>query len=660
LKRSNFLHATDEPPIAVRVAFSLRRSNEDADAGFSSGAREVGEPMSGDDMPRSATPGAGGGEPAKGSGAPRWRAPEASDLGDSIPGLRVNALAGVGGMSAVYRAEQSRLGRTVAVKILPTSSAPDPEARERFQREARILSGLNHPHILHIHDFGAMSDGTLYLVTEWADGGDLSKLIGGLAHPPAQVLKWVEQIAEALDTAHARGVVHRDLKPANVLVLEDGRLTLSDFGLAHAVGGGFTAGLTAAGAVFGTFEYMAPEQMESADQVTAAADIYALGVMTYQMLTGRVPRGAYARPSRISKVPAEVDAFLDSAMATDPARRPKSGAEFAKLFAHACRAPVRRRQRRLAVLGVTLVALALVWARSEIIRSERDAAAAAARSAAVVAELRLLEARRERAEAVAAAESARQAKAEAEAAAARAVRGDDPDPVTVETPPGDMTPETAPTPTADPVPTTDTGSAQTTSDAPAATVQPAEEKADLPAVPWTWVLPDVKPASDALAGEWKMVRGELVSGEERCALALPVRLAINYDVAIEFTRNGGENSIAVFVPTLSGVGAFEIDAWDLGIAGLQLIDGQDMRRTNRFFPARLLNGEKHRLILEVRGSRVTASWDGEPRMAWSLVDQKLRIPALWQLRPEIGLGIGSWRSPTTFHRIAYRVWPAEL
>ena len=111
---------------------------------------------------------------------------------------------------------------------------------------------------------------------------------------------------------------------------------------------------------------------------------------------------------------------------------------------------------------------------------------------------------------------------------------------------------------------------------------------------------------------------------------------------------------------MSGVGAFEIDAWDLGIAGLQMIDGQDMRRTNRFFPARLLNGEKHRLILEVRGSRVAASWDGEPRMAWELGDRKLRIPPLWELRPEIGLGVGSWKSPTTFHRIAYRIWPADL
>ncbi len=609
--------------------------------GAASGRKPVNPPA-----PAEATPGA-----AKGSGAPRWRAPEASDLGDSIPGLHVAALAGIGGMSAVYRAEQSRLGRTVAVKILPTSSTPDPEARERFQREARILSGLNHPHILHIHDFGALPDGTLYLVTEWADGGDFSKLIGGQAHPPAQVIAWVRQIAEALDAAHARGVIHRDLKPANVLVFEDGRLSLSDFGLAHAAGGGFTAGLTAAGAVFGTFEYMAPEQMESADSVTGAADIYALGVMTYQMLTGRVPRGAYARPSRLAKVPSEVDAFLDAAMSTDPARRPKSGAEFARLFAHACRASQRRRQRRIVVLGATLVALALVWARSEIIRSEREAAAAAARSAAVVTELRLLEARRERAEALAAAEAARQARAAAEAAAAaasaRSVASADT---------GASSGEAASPPVpADPIP----APSSTEVAAPAIVESPAE-KPDAPAVPWSWVLSDVKPAADALAGEWKLVRGELVSGEDRCALALPVRLAINYDIAIEFTRNSGDNSIAVFVPTLSGVGTFEIDAWDLGIAGLQMIDGRDMRKTDRFFPARLLNGEKHRLILEVRGSRVTASWDGEPRMVWNLGTQKLHIPAMWQMRPEIGLGLGSWNSPTTFHRIAYRVWPADL
>ncbi len=208
------------------------------------------------------------------------------------------------------------------------------------------------------------------------------------------MLEWVRQIAAALDAAHARGVIHRDLKPPNVLVHEDGRLTLADFGLAHAAGGAFTAALTLPEAVFGTFEYMAPEQMESAGHATPATDIYALGVMTYQMLTGRVPRGAYARPSRLVRVPPEVDSVLDAAMASDPEGRPRSAAEFARALERALLAPVRRRQRQLIGLGVALVGLALAWARAEIIRAEREAAAAEARLAATLAEQRLVEMRR--------------------------------------------------------------------------------------------------------------------------------------------------------------------------------------------------------------------------------------------------------------------------
>lgn len=592
------------------------------------------------------------------SGFPRWQAPAAEALTDSFPGLRVAALAGVGGMGAVYRAEQSRLGRTVAVKILPPSATPDQEARDRFEREARILSGLNHPHILQIHDFGSLGDGTLYLVSEWAGAGDFAKLLDGKPHPPAEVQGWVRQIAAALEAAHARGVIHRDLKPGNVLVHADGRLTLADFGLAHAGGGGFTTGLTLPGAIFGTFEYMAPEQMEETGRVTPACDLFALGVMTYQMLTGRVPRGAYTKPSRLVRVPSEVDAFIDAAMATDPARRPKSATEFSLLFDRACNAPARRRQRQLIGLGVTLVVLALAWARSEIIRSEREAAAADATTAALVAEARLNDARRQAAAALAAAEAALTGPA--------TPPGEEPVPASVNFVPERAT-DTGETPRNEaPAPPSPAGSGEPAEPAPGdATEAPSETpppvvEPDLPPIPWTWVLPEVKPAKDAVSGEWRTAGGELLSGDGRCALRLPVRLGINYDVAVEFTREEGRNSIAVFVPTLAGVGAFEVDAWDLGIAGLQLIDGEDMRRTERFFPARLENGQKHRLIIEVRGNKVAITWDGEPRLSWDLAGRRLRIPPLWQVRPDqVGLGLGTWFSPTTFHRIAYRSWPME-
>ncbi|MCU0793386.1 MAG: serine/threonine protein kinase [Opitutaceae bacterium] len=314
----------------------------------------------------------------------RWDAPSAEQIADSIPGLKVLELCGVGGMGAVYRAEQHRLGRTVAVKILPAAIAPDEEARIRFEREARILSGLNHPHVLQIHDFGKLPDDTLYLVTEWASGGDLAKLLDGRAHSMTQVRDWVRQIADALGAAHAQGVIHRDLKPANVLVLSDGRLTLADFGLAHTTQPAGSNPLTSSGALFGTFEYMAPEQMESAGLVTPATDLYALGVMVYQMLTGRVPRGAYARASRLAHVPAQVDAFINRAMANDPAKRPGDAAEFSRLFDQACRAPERRRHRQLITLGVALVILTLSWARLAIVRAEKKAAEAEARVVEII------------------------------------------------------------------------------------------------------------------------------------------------------------------------------------------------------------------------------------------------------------------------------------
>lgn len=323
----------------------------------------------------------------------RWEPPSALALANAFPGLRVLSLCGVGGMGAVYRAEQVRLGRLVAVKILSPMATPDLQAKERFEREAKILSGINHPHVLLIHDFGSLADGTLYFVTEWADGGDLSKRLDGKAHSMTQVRAWVRQIAEALGAAHARGVIHRDLKPANVLVLDDGRLTLGDFGLAHAPGGP-AIGLTTTGTVFGTFEYMAPEQIEATGKVTPSADLYSLGVMTYQMLTGRVPRGAYTRPSRLVRVPSEVDDFINDTLSSDIARRPRDAADFVRRFDRACTAPQRRNQRQLIGLGIALIGLALGWARVEVIRAERQAAEAEARTARLAETMRELRTRR--------------------------------------------------------------------------------------------------------------------------------------------------------------------------------------------------------------------------------------------------------------------------
>jgi|UPI000695FAD6 serine/threonine protein kinase len=589
----------------------------------------------------------------------RWEAPPAEKLADIFPGLKIKALCGVGGMGAVYRAEQTRLGRSVAVKVLPRLEAPDPEARERFEREAKILSGLNHPHVLHIHDFGALPDGTLYIVTEWAGAGDLAKLLNGKPHPLEQVQVWVHQISQALIATHSHGIIHRDLKPGNVLVFDNGSLSLADFGLAHAAGGGLTGPITSSGAVFGTFEYMAPEQMESAGNATPATDIYALGVMTYQMITGRVPRGSYARPSRIVNVPVELDAFLDSAMANEAGLRPTSAAEFAHRFELACNAPCRRRQKRWISLGIALLFVAVAWSVIEFVLAQRDA-----NRAEEIA--RIPPAVYPATPASSKPPAASPTSPDATETTSRSAADDDlfatssdfVSAFTVEAISTSLPIEKlGATPASPPVPAIASSEQSDLAAQAAAPSAPAEQTEPPKNAAWIWVSPKINPATQSITGEWRFNGGELTSGAGLCVLALPVRDTTHYDVAIEFTRNSGKNSIALILPTTAGSGTLEVDAWDSGLAGLQLIDGADLRHQARTFPARLINGEKHRLIVEVRGDQVTAIWDGEPRMSWSLQGCKLTLPGLWQLRPDTGLGIGTWMSPSTIHRIAYRCWP---
>src|SRR5450432_222938 len=189
---------------------------------------------------------------------------------------------GAGGMGEVYRAHDSRLNRDVAIKIIPEHLAQNPELRERFEREARAISQLSHPHICILHDIGK-HDGADYLVLEYLEGETLGARARRGPLPPDQVLKYGAQIADALDKAHRRGVVHRDLKPDNVMLTKSG-VKLLDFGLAKplATPVGMTSSivatlthspLTTEGSLVGTFQYMAPEQMEG-KEADARSDIF--------------------------------------------------------------------------------------------------------------------------------------------------------------------------------------------------------------------------------------------------------------------------------------------------------------------------------------------------------------------------------------------------
>jgi serine/threonine protein kinase len=216
---------------------------------------------------------------------------------------------GAGGMGEVYRAGDSRLGREVAIKVLPQNLSASPETRQRFEREARTISQLSHPHICTLYDVGREGE-TEFLVMELLEGETLSERLVRGALPLEQALRFGIEVADALDKAHRQGIVHRDLKPANVMLTKSG-VKLLDFGLAKAMAptssaGSLTAlptqqGLTQEGTILGTFQYMAPEQLEG-KEADARTDIFAFGAVLYEMATGRKAFSGASQASLISAI----------------------------------------------------------------------------------------------------------------------------------------------------------------------------------------------------------------------------------------------------------------------------------------------------------------------------------------------------------------------
>jgi serine/threonine protein kinase len=249
--------------------------------------------------------------------------------GAIVGSYRIDELIAQGGMSAIYRATHTALDRVVALKLLSGDTAEDPTTRERFTNEWRIAAGLRHPNILTVHDAGEV-DGRLFLAMELIDGGDLADAIeksGALT--PARALPILSQTGSALDAAHAAGLVHRDVKPANVLLSGD-HAYLTDFGLSKVLGR--NSRLTAPGRTVGTAEYLAPEQIRG-EPVDARTDVYALGCMFYEVLTGSSPFQAesdfvlmYAHlendapqaSERNPDLPRAVDQVVSRAMAKHP------------------------------------------------------------------------------------------------------------------------------------------------------------------------------------------------------------------------------------------------------------------------------------------------------------------------------------------------------
>jgi serine/threonine protein kinase len=276
------------------------------------------------------------------TGGKRPEPPSLERLAAAFPQLEVIQFIGQGGMGAVYKARQKQLDRVVALKVLPPGIGGDPSFAERFTREAKALAKLLHPNIVALFEFG-QADGIYYLLMEFVDGVSLGQLLRSSRVSAREALAIVPQICDALQYAHDQGIVHRDIKPENILLDRRGRVKVADFGLAKLVesnapltpslsssdgervavrpGEGKTPVLTDAGKVMGTPAYMAPEQLEHPADVDHRADIYALGVVFYQMLTGELPGKSLEPPSRKVLIDVRLDEVVMRALEKNPELR---------------------------------------------------------------------------------------------------------------------------------------------------------------------------------------------------------------------------------------------------------------------------------------------------------------------------------------------------
>lgn len=253
---------------------------------------------------------------------------------------------GRGGMATVYLAQDVELERPVAVKLLAESLAGDEAFRRRFLREARLAARLSHPNVVGVYDAGEAEDGRPYIVMEYVDG---STLEGRGPLPPPEAVELAVQACHGLSHAHAAGLVHRDVKPHNLLLRNDGTLKVADFGIARAAE---ATALTQVGTVLGTAAYLAPEQA-AGEEVTAATDVYALGAVVYELLTGRPPYEPESladladRPAitpvseRAPEVPSQVEDAVMRALARNPAYRQPSADELARELGDRPTAPTR-------------------------------------------------------------------------------------------------------------------------------------------------------------------------------------------------------------------------------------------------------------------------------------------------------------------------------
>jgi eukaryotic-like serine/threonine-protein kinase len=553
-----------------------------------------------------------------------------SDEVPSVPGYEFLRLLGAGGMGRVYLARQLSLDRLVAVKVLASGGNAASQWLDRLEREAHAMARVRHPNIVAVYDFIRLDDGGAAIVMEWIESGNLRERWLAAGRPVRSldiVVTVIREIASSLAAAHRAGIVHRDLKPENVLIALDGSVKVTDFGLALPLDGD-SRRFTLTGTSAGTLGYMAPEQIEGR-HVDERADLYSLGVILYEMLTGIRPQGHFDPPRAIRRdVPPRLERLTLSALRTRPAKRVASADVFLKEL-DALRGGGRAMKVLLpAALALLLGGTALYFfpkpdapvetvfvQRNPVIREQPTATEPSAEPL--------------------------------------------PAPASQPVPEPPTEPEPAPEPVPVPVPVTPPPPVAAPVAAlprpPTAPAQPVLNRPDgLPpgfTIPGTmWPQVAVKP----LRGEWVPdsdgYRSDGTAAVLQILTALPPRGA---DVRIAFTRTGGKDSIALFFRGPGGAASAEVSAWETGLAGIQNLDGADLRALGDPPLFSLINGQRYEMLVEIRPDRVTLKMEGELIHEVNVAGRELGVAFPWAWETlEAGptaLALGSYESPTIFH-----------
>ena len=295
-----------------------------------------------------------------------WKPPSSKDLGAMLLDFEIQSFIGRGGMGAVYKGRDVKLGRMLAIKLLPPELGSQTEFCDRFMREARSLAKLEHPNIIHVYQLGTTPEGHLYFTMEYVAGTDLKQLLKSVKKATEdtkpkvlefdRTFKIFRQVCDALTYAHQEGIIHRDIKPANILISEKGDAKVADFGLARPLDGLDLDRLTGSREVVGTRGYMAPELLEGKEG-DHRVDVYAMGVLLYELLTGELPQGSFSLPSRKRPVNKRLDQLVAKSMQPNPDARYQSIADMARELDTIQKSTLSLRTRVFAFAGFVTLAL---------------------------------------------------------------------------------------------------------------------------------------------------------------------------------------------------------------------------------------------------------------------------------------------------------------